>query len=409
MADFEIIDNQKDLERLSNSLLREKSVAFDTEADSFYHYFDKTCLVQVATPTGCYLIDPLAMGGPANLAPLAPVFASPDVQVIFHAAEYDLFVLKRDCGFAFANVFDTMLSAQMLGYSQVGLAALIEHHFGIKLAKDEQRSDWSRRPLSQSQLSYAASDVLYLIRLVENLTAELKQAGRFYWAEDEFRTLMARKWPERLFDDLGYLKIKGARKLDMDALAVLKQLYLARDRRAREIDRPAFKVIGNRTLLEISETRPTTERTMTRISGVSDLIMRRMGKELLEAVEKGSEKPHGPIPKPESSGRRRLDGRTEYRLGLLKKWRAPRSVELKMDPGVLCSNASLETIAFKNPEQVSDFDELPGMKRWFVGAFGEEIVQLLGEASPPPESSEPRRRSRRPRGRRGGGGSEGEA
>ena len=146
MADFEIIDNQKDLERLSNSLLREKSVAFDTEADSFYHYFDKTCLVQVATPTGCYLIDPLAMGGPANLAPLAPVFASPDVQVIFHAAEYDLFVLKRDCGFAFANVFDTMLSAQMLGYSQVGLAALIEHHFGIKLAKDEQRSDWSKTP-----------------------------------------------------------------------------------------------------------------------------------------------------------------------------------------------------------------------------------------------------------------------
>ena len=148
---------------------------------------------------------------------------------------------------------------------------------------------------------------------------------------------------------------------------------------------------------------------MTRISGVSDLIMRRMGKELLEAVEKGSKKPHGPIPKPESTGRRRLDGRTEYRLGLLKKWRAPRSVELKMDPGVLCSNASLETIAFKNPEQVSDFDELPGMKRWFVGAFGEEIVQLLGEASPPPESSELRRRSRRPRGRRGGGGSEGEA
>jgi ribonuclease D len=116
LADFEIIDRIGDLEALSRDLLKEKVVAFDTEADSFYHYFDKTCLVQIATKRGCWLVDPLALGGPAELAPLGPVLASPDVRVLFHAAEYDLFVLKRDCGFKFAGLFDTMVSAQLLGY-----------------------------------------------------------------------------------------------------------------------------------------------------------------------------------------------------------------------------------------------------------------------------------------------------
>ena len=92
-----MIETRADLDALAQDLQGEKIVAVDTEADSFYHYFDKTCLVQVATRRQIYLIDPLALGGPAELEPLAPVFASPDIRKVFHAAEYDLFVLKRDC------------------------------------------------------------------------------------------------------------------------------------------------------------------------------------------------------------------------------------------------------------------------------------------------------------------------
>jgi ribonuclease D len=399
LADFEIIDRQSDLETLARELRSENTLAVDTEADSFYHYFDKTCLVQIATRKQTYLVDPLALGGPAELAPLGPLFEDPGVRVIFHAAEYDLFVLKRDCGFRFAGLFDTMVSAQLLGYPSVGLAALVEHHFGISLPKDEQRSDWSRRPLSDKQQTYAAADVQFLIRLSEKLERELRKKKRLSWAEAEFESLTRREWPAREFDTLGYLRIKGARKLDPTGLAVLRELYLTRDARAREVDRPPFKVLGNRTLLELAETRPDSLEALGRIKGVTELILRRMGRDILGAIRKGSSKDHGPIPKLEGASRRRMDRRTERRLAHLKKWRTARASELELDPGVLCPNAALEAIAWRNPAEPGDLTELPEVKSWFASEFGAELVTALGElaAEPVDERQRPERRTRRRR------------
>jgi ribonuclease D len=379
LADYEMITRSSDLEALAGDLMSEKIVAFDTEADSFYHYYDKTCLLQIATKRNRYLVDPLAMGGAAELAPLGAVMASPDVRVLFHAAEYDIFILKRDCNFTFNHLFDTMLSAQLLGYPAIGLAALIEHHFDKKVPKDEQRSDWSRRPLSDKQLTYAVADVQYLIKLADLLEKELKKANRLDWALDEFDAVCQRRWPERSFDKLGYLRIKGARKLDPTSLAVLRELYLVRDARAREIDRPPFKVLGNRTLLEICDRSPTSLSELGRVKGVSELILRRMGNDILAAVTKGNKKAHGPIPKLETNTRRRMDRRTEGRLATLKKWRTRRSQELKLDPGVLCPNAALEAIAWSDSSSSDEagLENVKELKPWFVREFQVEVLELL--------------------------------
>jgi len=377
VADFEIIERQSDLEALARDLLKEKIVAVDTEADSFYHYFDKTCLVQIATAKSSYLVDPLALGGPSELAPLAPLFKSPDVRVVFHAAEYDIYVLKRDCGFEFDNLFDTMVSAQLLGYPAVGLSALIEHHFGVKLPKDEQRSDWSRRPLTDEQLTYAASDVQYLIRLADKLEKELRKAKRLEWAQAEFEALTQRKWPSRGFDKLGYLRIKGAKKLDPKSLGVLRELYILRDKRAREIDRPPFKVLGNRTLLDIAEAKPRTQAALAEIKGVSELIVRRIGSDLVEAVREGKKEGHGPIPKLEGNGRRRMDRRAERRLATLKKWRSERASELGLDPGVLCPNSALESMSIDPPADADELARRKEIKTWFAREFGAEVAGVL--------------------------------
>ncbi len=380
MADFERIETSSDLEALAKDLLRQKVVAVDTEADSFYHYFDKTCLVQVATRKQIFLIDPLAMGGVESLLPLGPLFASPDVRKIFHAAEYDIFVLKRDCGFQFANLFDTMVSAQLLGYPSIGLAGIAERHLGLKLPKDEQRSDWSVRPLRDAQAAYAAADVAHLILLTEKMEKELKKQKRLEWAQEEFETLTRREWPEREFDKLGYLRIKGARTLDPVSLAVLRELFLVRDKRAREIDRPAFKVLANRAILEIAERQPTGEAQLAAIKGVTDLIVRRLGRGILDGVARGTKKRHGPIPKKLAGNgppRRRMDRAAERRMTTLKKWRAECAKKHDLDPGVLCPNATLEAIACDVPANAAEMATIAGVKGWFAREFGDEVAGLF--------------------------------
>ncbi len=380
MADFECIETSADLEALARELLNQKIVAVDTEADSFYHYFDKTCLVQIATRKRVFLVDPLAMDGPESLKPLGPMFASPDVRKIFHAAEYDIFVLKRDCGFRFSNLFDTMVSAQLLGYPAIGLAAIAERHLGLKLPKAEQRSDWSVRPLRETQAHYAAADVAHLIQLAEQMEKELRRKKRLEWAQEEFEVLTRREWPERGFDKLGYLRIKGARTLDPLSLSVLRELFLVRDKRAREIDRPPFKVLANRAILEIAERKPRKDRDLAAIKGVTDLIVRRFGHEILDAVARGTKKKHGPIPKKlngSSAPRRRMDRTAERRMTTLKKWRSERARELALDPGVLCPNATLESIACDQPGNAGEMANVPGVKGWFAREFGDEVAGLF--------------------------------
>jgi len=399
LADYELVEKAADLRALCRHLEKEPVVAFDTEADSFYHYFDKTCLIQVADHKNNWLIDPLALGDATELAPLAPIFASPDVRKVFHAAEYDIYILKRDFSFEFSNLFDTMVSAQLLGYPSVGLQALAERHFDVKLPKDEQRSDWSVRPLSESQLSYAAADVVYLCRLADKLEKELRRAKRLTWAQEEFAALTRRAWPKREFDKLGYLKIKGARGLDPKSLAVLRELYLVRDARARKLDRPPFKVLGNRSLLEIAQCMPETEEDLGRIKGVTDLILRRFGRDLLAAVVRGLKKSHGPIPKTEGGSRRRMDRRTERRVAILKRWRTEQSTALAMDPGVFVPNSALEAIAWQNPERADELTELQELKGWFVREFGPDVVTALREGDGEPRGGGGR--GERPGGGRG--------
>ncbi len=408
MPAYPFLQTTEEVEALAQKLAREKVIAIDTEADSFFHYFEKLCLVQIGARSGIYLIDPLALPE-HGLEPLERIFTDPEVRKIFHAAEYDLYVLQRHSGIEVKNIFDTMVSAQLLGYSAVGLGALVERHFDVKLSKDQQRTDWSRRPLRVAQTEYAASDVKYLIELSQILERELRQKKRLGWAQHEFKALESRVWPERDFAEQGYLRIKGARKLSARGLAVLRELYLMRDRRARELDRPPFKVLGNGTLLDLAQNPPRSRRAYAKRRGVTELVMRRMGKELIEAVTRGIEgAEHPPLERRSSgNGRRRLDRRGDARLQKLKQWRATRARELDLDPGVFCPNATLEEIACEARGSVEDLRGLPLLKDWWIDEFGTEILDITRTPDAPEGAAERGQKRRRPRGgrRRGAGGS----
>jgi ribonuclease D len=408
VADYALITKPAELDDLVRRLSRERVIAVDTEADSFYHYFDKLCLVQIGYRGGIALVDPLVLPKD-GLEPLRPILADPGIRKIFHAADYDLYVLSRYGGFRVKNIFDTMISAQLLGYPAVGLAAIVDRHFGVKMSKDQQRTDWSRRPLKDAQITYAAADVEYLIELTQKLERELRAKKRLEWAHQEFALLEEKIWAEREFDADGYMRIKGSKQLAPQSLAVLRELFLMRDARAREIDRPPFKVLGNGTLLEVARDPPRSKRALQGRKGITDLVLRRMGSDIMAAIKRGLDAPEAPPPdKKRGSGRRRLDRRAEARLERLKEWRARRAVELELDPGVFCPNITLEEVAWANPETPADCAKLGPVKAWWADSFAAEVIAAVqpADGEPAEAPARPRSSSRGGRGRRrrGGGG-----
>jgi ribonuclease D len=191
------VDNEADLERAATQLSGARSLAIDTEADSFYHYFHKCCLIQISDGHTDFLIDSIALKDPR---PLGPLLASASTHKILHAAEQDVLYLRRDFGLEMRPLFDTMVAAQLLGRKSIGLAGLLKESFGVVLDKVCQRDDWSRRPLTTRQMTYAAEDVRHLIRLRHALEAELEARGRLAWAREEFEHITRRAWSPREFD-----------------------------------------------------------------------------------------------------------------------------------------------------------------------------------------------------------------
>src|SRR5512136_1599755 len=171
------------LARLLHSLEGCRAIGLDTESDSLYHHFEKVCLVQLATDRGeSFLVDSLSV---RDLSPLAPALADPALVKVLHGADYDVTTLKRDFGFSFASLFDTMIAARLLGKSEIGLAAVARDELGVTLTKASQKDDWSRRPLTPRQEAYALTDVEHLVVLRQRLEEKLSALGRLGWLREE--------------------------------------------------------------------------------------------------------------------------------------------------------------------------------------------------------------------------------
>jgi len=203
---------------------------------------------------------------------------------VLHAADYDIRSLKRDFRFTFAGLFDTMLAAKLLGRAQMGLAALVREQFGVRLAKEHQRSDWGRRPLSPEQLAYASMDTRYLLPLRDVLAAEL--SSRSLWSEAKAlfsRQAACEPRPKR-FDAQGFQKIRGYRALDAQGRQVARALYLLREERARAADRPPFKVFGDEVIVDLARRRPDSVRKLSGVKGLGRQTIARDGESIVAAI-----------------------------------------------------------------------------------------------------------------------------
>jgi len=350
-------------------------VSLDTEGDSLHHYPERLALVQLATPDGVWLIDPLAL---PDLGPLAPVFAGQAPTVVVHAGDNDLAHLKRRYGFAFRSIFDTSIAARFLGGTSLGLDTLLETWLGVTLPPSRQRDDWSVRPLTPAQVDYAAADVRHLFALRQRLTHELRARGRLHWVEEECAALAAQMVPERVIDPDAYLGVKGARELSPRGLAILRELWALRESLARASDRPPFKVLSEDILLAIARAAPRDTASLATLPGVTPRVLGRWGPALAGALQRALALPDADLPQWPHRPRPRISGAVSRRVEALRTWRSSAAQGIGLDPGVLLSNRVIAQIAGAAPRTIDQLAAVEGVRRWRAEAFGAEIIAALG-------------------------------
>lgn len=361
---------QRRLNALLDALRPCPAIAVDTESNSLYAYHERVCLIQFSTPDEDFLVDALAG---LDLSPLGEVFANPAQQKVFHAAEQDIAGLKRDFGFRFANLFDTMWAARILGWPRVGLGDLLWEHFGVHSDKRFQRYDWGERPLRPEALTYACLDTHHLLALQEIQRQGLEEMGRTEEAAEVFALLTQTPPAHSPFGPEAFWRVKGVHDLNSTERAVLWEVYCWRDRVAQEQDRPPFKVLSNAVLLALARSRPHSTAGLMAIRGISPYLARRYGASLLAAIALG-EKGTPPDPPPCNS---RPKEAVMTRHNALRAWRAQVAARRGVDTDVVISNATLWALAERAPQSLEEMEGIEGLGPWKRRTYGPDILRVL--------------------------------
>lgn len=332
-----VIDTQEALQAYLPVLRAAPWVAVDTEADSLHAYPEKLCLIQISSPTGDRLVDPLAG---LDLRPLLEVLAGHNL--IMHGADYDLRLLWRSGRFVPGSVFDTMLAARLIGERNFSLSALLERYLGVRLDKSMQKADWSRRPLTPRMEAYARNDTRHLKPLADRLRAELVARGRLAWHEEACQRLIQECACDSAVDPDQAWRVKGSHLLSRRGLAVLRELWQWREAEARAANRPPFFILPHETLSRIAaaaaDSQPVDALLPARFP-----VRRKTG--LKDAIARGLALPPEQWPEVRRGSGRRLTEAEQARLEKLEKRRNQRAHELGLEPSLIAPRGVLVDLA----------------------------------------------------------------
>lgn len=339
-------------------------VGVDMEADSFHHFRDRVCLVQVTGEEGDLVIDPLTE---IDLEPLRVLLEDAGCEKILHGSDYDLRMFHRSFGFRVHGLFDTMVASRLVGERAFSLAALAEKFVGVSLDKRFQRADWSIRPLGDEMLDYAACDTRYLRDIRDRLVDELARRGRTSWAEEEFRSLEAPPEPEEAREP--WRRVKGIGRMSPREHAMLRAVAELREQVAEETDRPRFRVMRDAVLVECVRCLVRSPDRFPDVRGVPR-AWERSGRrrELREVVERTMALPDDELPRPEGRRRPPRDPEREARYRRIAEERDRIAGELELEPSVLANRGQLEALL--------DEGVGPPLREWQRGQLG-PVFELL--------------------------------
>lgn len=336
---IDYVDSASGMANLLKAMDGVDTVFLDLEADSMHHYYAKICLIQILVAERCYLVDPLSeITLDGFLRKLAGKV------LVLHGADYDLRMLYQASGFRPHKVYDTMLAAQLLGKPAFGLAALVNAYFGVTLKKDQQKADWSLRPLPPLMLQYGAQDTFFLPGLYEALTRELAEKNRLEWHDETCAELVKATANSKVVDLENTWRIDGSSKLYPRQLAALQALWKFRDQTAKDLDLPTYKVLPSDILLRFALAVPPSG-APEQVPSLPSRLNPKIKSGFLDSYNESLELPEREWPQPLRLPRKIAPSPSSTVLNHLKTVRDKIAEDLKMDPSLLATKSTLTAVA----------------------------------------------------------------
>ncbi|USG59475.1 ribonuclease D [Sneathiella marina] len=363
---MQIITTTSDLSALVSRLKQFPHITIDTEFLRESTFWPVLCLIQIASEDESAIIDPLADG--IDLKPLFELMQDETVLKIFHAGRQDLEIFYHLNGMVPTPIFDTQVAAMVCGFGEsVGYDTLVSKIVGKSIDKSSRFTDWSRRPLSEKQLTYAEADVTYLRDVYKFLAAELTKSGREEWVQSEMEILRSADTyftpPEN-----AWKRIKS-RNSHPKFLGILQSVAGWREEQAHKQNIPRNRVLKDEALLEIASNPPSSPEKLSHVRGIGQRFSNgNMGHGLLEAIKKGVNLPAEQCPK--ITKKEALPKGTGPLMDLLRVVLKQCCEENDVAQKLICNTADLEKIA------IDDNADVPALKGWRRKVFGDLALQL---------------------------------
>ena len=360
------VTSPEELAKLVERMKGAPVLAIDTEFHRERTYRAKLCLIQLATETEDALVDPLAIH---DLTPLAELLDDENTVKVFHAGDQDVEILIENIGCAPHPVFDTQIAAGLLGHPlQMGYGALVKSYCGVTLPKADSYTDWTRRPLSKTQIEYAADDVRYLPGIYRTMMAQLEESGRIDWLAEEFSHLSDPKSYSVDIDQC-WRRLKRVNGLTRRQLAVAQAVAAWREETAMRRNVPRRWVLTDEFVVEIARRVPKTTEELYAVRGLKDRLPERLAAEIMDRIDAAlaADPATWPQPKRGHGGGKNVDALVDLMNALMHL----RAAENEVAPQHLASRDDLVRVARGERE---DVDVLRGWRRELVG---QELLDLI--------------------------------
>ena len=358
------VNTESGLAELCDKLRGQPVLALDTEFLREKTYYAQLCLLQVAAEGVIACVDPLAL----NLDPLLDIIYDPSVVKVMHSARQDMEIFFDLRGDVPRPLFDSQIAATLMGFGeQVGYANLVQQMMGVTLDKMATRTDWSKRPLDEEQVIYAADDVRYLFAIYHQQVELLGSKGRLDWLQDDFDEMSDRTTyaphPENLWK-----RVKGAQKLSSPQLAVLRGLAIWREERAQASNRPRRWIFKDEVMVDLARRSPANLADLAKIRGIEERTLDRNGDALLKVIAEA--KTTDPEGWPTKTKSQRLNSEQDAVVDLLMAVLRLRGDEHDVSPALLASRKQLETLVMGD-------EQSPVLHGWRAGLAGNDLQAVL--------------------------------